>query len=79
MPSEVPEIPANGSKARVLVVDDEPAIRVARAERDLHTIGDRSLPLRKFLFRRIRRVLYLDRLAQTLQVAGREFRRWTVV
>jgi DNA-binding NtrC family response regulator len=27
MPSEVPEIPANGSKARVLVVDDEPAIR----------------------------------------------------
>src|SRR5438132_1469773 len=27
MPSDVPESPANGSKARVLVVDDEPAIR----------------------------------------------------
>src|SRR5438128_4248309 len=74
----LPGHPCHGLDDRT-IADDDPAIRVARAERDLHTIGDRSLPLRKFLFRRIRRVLYLDRLAQTLQVAGREFRRWTVV
>src|SRR5207244_4487911 len=45
------------------IADDDSAVRMARTECDLRTIGNRSLLFRRFLFRRIQRALSEHRRA----------------